>query len=188
MIKTSSFILKQYLTCPIHILQLLNGRVEEDEVPEEYSSLEGANLKDKLTIINARLNQRNSAYDVLKSELNKYKEECVNLQGVKAGLNSRMSQQEQTIMQMKTQLLKLDFIQQNSDTELTELHKHLQERDREISALRSELIRRDRTVEKQRAELEDALKRIDEMRYAQVKISINTEKIFSGTKLFPRLD
>lgn len=142
--------------------------MEEDEVPEEYSSLEGANLRDQLSIVNARLDQRNAAYDLLKSELNKYKEECLNLQGVKAGLNSRMSQQEQTIMQMKTQLLKLDFLQQNSDTELTELHQHLQERDREITAMRSELIRRDRTVEKQRAELEDATRRIDEMGYAQV--------------------
>lgn len=61
--------------------QLLNGRVEDDEIPEEYCGLEGSNVLEQLTIVSSRLDQREADYDSLKTELNKTKEECINLQG-----------------------------------------------------------------------------------------------------------
>ena len=61
--------------------QLLNGRVEDDEIPEEYCGLEGSTVQEQLTIVSSRLDQREADYDSLKSELNKTKEECINLQG-----------------------------------------------------------------------------------------------------------
>ena len=64
------------------ILQLLDGRVEEDEIPEEYCGLEGSTVQEQLTIVSSRLDQREAEYDSLKTELNKSKEECINLQGV----------------------------------------------------------------------------------------------------------
>lgn len=62
-------------------LQLLNGRVEDDEIPEEYCGLEGSTVQEQLTIVSSRLDQREADYDSLKTELNKTKEECINLQG-----------------------------------------------------------------------------------------------------------
>lgn len=64
------------------ILQLLNGRVEDDEIPEEYCGLEGSTAQEQLTIVSSRLDQRVAEYDSLKTELNKTKEECINLQGL----------------------------------------------------------------------------------------------------------
>ena len=61
--------------------QLLNGRVEDDEIPEEYCGLEGSTVQEQLTIVSSRLDQREADYDSLKTELNKTKEECINLQG-----------------------------------------------------------------------------------------------------------
>ena len=63
------------------IFQLLNGRVEDDEIPEEYCGLEGSTPQEQLTIVSSRLDQREADYDSLKTELNKTKEECINLQG-----------------------------------------------------------------------------------------------------------
>lgn len=63
-------------------LQLLSGRVEDDEIPEEYSGLEGSTVQEQLTIVSSRLDQREAEYDSLKTELNKTKEECINLQGL----------------------------------------------------------------------------------------------------------
>ena len=74
----TSFVLKIYY---FFYLQLLNGRVEEDDIPEEYCGLEGSTVQEQLTIVSSRLDQREAEYDSRKAELNKTKEECINLQG-----------------------------------------------------------------------------------------------------------
>ena len=74
--------IKDWRTIFLVILQLLDGRVEEDEIPEEYCGLEGSTVQEQLTIVSSRLDQREAEYDSLKTELNKSKEECINLQGV----------------------------------------------------------------------------------------------------------
>lgn len=146
---------------------LLNGRVEDDEIPEEYCGLEGSTVQEQLTIVSSRLDQREAEYDGLKTELNKTKEECINLQGIKAGLLSRLNLQEQTIMQLQSDSLKHELSQQQHKSEVEQLQYQLAERDKEVSALRSELVRRENTVDKQRVELEDAMRHIDELQFAQ---------------------
>jgi len=56
--------------------------VEDDEIPEEYCGLEGSTVQEQLTIVSSRLDQREAEYDSLKTELNKTKEGCINLQGL----------------------------------------------------------------------------------------------------------
>lgn len=56
--------------------------MEDDEIPEEYCGLEGSTVQEQLTIVSSRLDQREAEYDSLKTELNKTKEECINLQGL----------------------------------------------------------------------------------------------------------
>ncbi|CAH3189594.1 unnamed protein product [Porites evermanni] len=146
---------------------LLNGRVEEDEIPEEYCGLEGSTVQEQLTIVSSRLDQREADYDSLKTELNKTKEECINLQGIKSGLMSRLNQQEQTIMHLQSDTLKHEFMQQQHESEVAQFKWQLAERDKEVSSLRNELIRREKTLDKQRAELEDAIRHIEELKYAQ---------------------
>ncbi|KAK3699446.1 hypothetical protein QZH41_018616 [Actinostola sp. cb2023] len=150
---------------------LMEGRVENDEVPEEYSFLEGTDLKDQLTIVNSRLNQMSAEYDVLKTERNNFKEESVNLQGVKSGLTSRLTHQEEVIMQMKSELLKSSFMQQNRNAEIVELQRKLDERDIEVSTLRAELLRQERTIDRKRAELEDSLRDMEHFKYAEAASS-----------------
>lgn len=154
---------------------LLNGRVEDDEIPEEYCGLEGSTAQEQLTIVSSRLDQREADYDSLKTELNKTKEECINLQGIKAGLLSRLNHQERTIMQLQSESLKQGFMQQQHESEVAQLQWQLTERDKEVSALRNELVHREKMVDKQRAELEDAVRHIEELKFAQAGPSRQVE-------------
>ena len=101
-------------------------------------------------------------------ELNSCKQECISLQGIKSGLMSRLNQQEQSIMHLKSELLKHGFSRQQQKGEIEELHRRLEERDREISAMRTEFARRERTSEKQQVELAEALRCVEELRFSQV--------------------
>ena len=56
--------------------------MDDDEISEEYCRLEGSTVQDQLVIVSSRLDQREADYDSLKTDLNKTKEECINLQGL----------------------------------------------------------------------------------------------------------
>ena len=90
------------------------------------------------------------------------------LLGVKAGLLSRLNQQEHTIMQLQSDTLKHEFLQQHHEAEIAQLQWQLADKDKEISALRNELVHREKMMDKQRAELEDAARHIEDLQYAQV--------------------
>ena len=72
--------------------------MEEDEIPEEYCGLEGSTVQEQLTIVSSRLDQREADYDSLKTELNKTKEECINLQG-----NGQIRVQRKSLLQLSIQ-------------------------------------------------------------------------------------
>lgn len=90
------------------------------------------------------------------------------LQGVKAGLLSRLNQQEHTIMQLQSDTLKQEFLQQQHKSEITQLQWQLTEKEKEVANLRSQLLHREKTVDKQRAELEEAARHMEELRLTQV--------------------
>jgi len=118
--------------------------------------------------VNARLNQLSQEYDELKSERNNFKEEAINMQGIKSGLTSRLSLQEEAIMQLKSELLKSSFMLQNRNAEIVELQRKLDEREAETASIRGELLRRERIIDRQRAEFEDTLRDMEHMKYAEV--------------------
>ena len=134
----------------------------------DFTSLDGALLQEQITILNARLDQRSAEYDELKHELNRTRAECINLQGIKHGLQSRLTDQEQVMMKLKAELLKLGFSHQTTNSDKDELQKILEERDREIALLRSQLVSKDDQIDKQRKELEKALKKMNDVDHVEV--------------------
>ena len=152
--------------------QLLNqGENEEQSADDsEFSSLDGALLQEHVTILNARLDQRSSEYDELKREFNRTKEECINLQGIKHGLQSRMSEQEQVLMKLKAELLKLSFSHQAANSDKGELQKLLEERDREIALLRTELTSKHSQLVEQKKKLDSALIRASDVSSIEVSL------------------
>lgn len=141
---------------------LLNQGMETEQSDDEsnFTSLDGSLLHEQITILNARLDQRTSEYDELKNGLNRTREECINLQGIKQGLQSRLTDQEQVMMKLKGELLKLGFSHQTTNSDKDELQKILEERDREIALLRSQLVSKEDQIDKQRKELDKSLTRI----------------------------
>ncbi|XP_046853500.1 dixin-like isoform X2 [Xenia sp. Carnegie-2017] len=137
---------------------LLNEKIDDDTsgYDGEYSSLDGALLQEQITILNARLDQRSSEYDKLKIELNRTREECINLQGIKQGLQTRLTDQEKLMMKLKAELLKLEFSHQTANSDKDELQNMLDERDKEITLLRSQLKSKDDEIAIQKKELDDA--------------------------------
>lgn len=103
--------------------------------------------------------------------------------GIKAGLLSRLNQQEQTIMQLQSDSLKHELSQQQHESEVEQLQYQLAERDKEVSALRSELVRREKTVDKQRVELEDAMRHIEELQFAQVCVAVHADFCVMNARL-----
>ena len=71
-------------------------------------------------------------------------------------------------MQLQSDMLKHEFLQQQHEAEIAQLQWQLADKDKENSSLRNELVYREKTVDKQRAELEDAARHIEELQYAQV--------------------
>lgn len=71
-------------------------------------------------------------------------------------------------MQLQSDTLKHEFLQQQHETEIAQLQWQLADKDKEISSLRNELVHREKTLDKQRAELEDAVRHIEELQYGQV--------------------
>ena len=90
------------------------------------------------------------------------------LLGVKAGLLSRLNQQEHTIMQLQSDTLKQEFLQQQQKSEIAQLQWQLAEKDKELANLRNELLHREKTLDKQRAELEKAARHVEELQFSQV--------------------
>ncbi|XP_028401481.1 dixin-like isoform X2 [Dendronephthya gigantea] len=141
---------------------LLNQEPETEQSGDEgdFSSLDGTLLQEQITILNARLDQRSSEYDDLKNELNRTREECINLQGIKQGLQTRLTDQEQVMMKLKAELLKLGFSHQTTNSDKDELQRILEERDREIALLRSQLASKDDQVDQQKKELDKAFTKV----------------------------
>ena len=116
-------------------------------------------------------------YDELKNELNRTREDCINLQGIKQGLQSRLSEQEQVMMKLKAELLKLGFSHQTTNSDKDELQKILEERDREIALLRSQLVSKDDQLDEQRKELDTALTRIADVDTVEVVCRISLKNL-----------
>ena len=68
-------------------------------------------------VLHARLNQQQYECNQLRNELSKAKQDCRNLQGTRAGLQSRLTEQDNALLQMKADLLKMGFTQQNLEAE-----------------------------------------------------------------------
>ena len=62
-------------------------------------------------------------------------------------------------MQLKAEVLRLNFSQDSSTGLITDLQKELKDREGEISHMRSELSKRDKLVERQKSELEHVVRR-----------------------------
>ncbi|CAH1796809.1 unnamed protein product [Owenia fusiformis] len=120
---------------------LLRGDLPDGE--DSSNCIEATNDSDQLVILNAKLIKSESLCNDLREELSKVKTDCMELQGTKSGLQQRLSEQESSLLQMKAEMLRLGFTQENLESEKIELQKRLNEKDKQISELKKQVHQRD---------------------------------------------
>lgn len=133
---------------------LLSGQPPDGEETKPSDVVEGTTPEEQIVILRSQLQQSKEVSSELREELSKNKLELMQIQGVKSGLQQRISDQENTISQLKAELLKRDFQQHNIDTEQANISKQLHDRDKMISDLRKDLARRDQRIDHLQHELE----------------------------------
>ncbi|XP_060557619.1 dixin-like [Ruditapes philippinarum] len=127
---------------------LLSGQPpdgEESSTPVDI--VEGTTLEQQIVILRSQLQQTKEVNSSLREELSKNKLDLMQIQGVKAGLQQRITDQETTISQLKAELLRRDFQKQNFDSEQTNVSKQLRDKDKIISDLKKDLARREQKID-----------------------------------------
>ncbi|XP_069750965.1 dixin isoform X2 [Narcine bancroftii] len=154
----------------ISILQglLLNGSLPEDEQEGSFPlSEQGVCAEEQLVIIKSRLDLSMDECQELKKELSKYKQQTRNLQGVKDALQHRMAQQENSILQLKQDLLRASMAKDELLSENLVLQRKSEERNRIIGDFKRELGQKDRLFQQQKVKLDDTLRKLTEVTHVK---------------------
>ncbi|XP_064650993.1 dixin-like isoform X2 [Lineus longissimus] len=140
---------------------LLNGEPpegSEDEDVDESLPIEGRTPDEKIVVLRNRLLHSEETCCDLRDELSRVKNECLELQGTKSGLQQRLNEQEKAFLQMKAELLRIGFTQQNLEAEKTDLQKSLNEKEMSLKDLKREMAHKDRLLEQLKLDLENEVK------------------------------
>ncbi|XP_056099130.1 dixin-A [Rhinichthys klamathensis goyatoka] len=140
---------------------LLHGSLPEDEQTSTLSFGESTSSEQQLILIRSRLDQSMEESLDLKRELLRYKQEARNLQAIKDALQQRMSVQEDSVLQLKQELLRSSMAREELEGHNVELERKLNERNRFLSEYKKEIGQKDRLLQQQQAKLDDALHRIN---------------------------
>ncbi|XP_076438575.1 dixin-like [Babylonia areolata] len=118
---------------------------------------------ESLVLLKSQLQHSTLVGEQQREELSRLRNECLQLQGTKAGLQQRLSEQDDMLSQLKSEKLNLEIELQTVTAENVSLHKELKDqvesiknelgqavesRDHTISSLRRELMKRDQTIDK----------------------------------------
>ncbi|KAK3107000.1 hypothetical protein FSP39_004689 [Pinctada imbricata] len=109
--------------------------------------------EEQFAILRSQVIQLTEVQNDLRDELSNTKNECMLLHGAKAGLQQRLSEQDETITQQRAEILRRDFDIQSLESDRNELRKVLQERDKAILDLRKDVARRDQKLDHLQTEL-----------------------------------
>ncbi|XP_063167006.1 dixin isoform X2 [Candoia aspera] len=155
---------------------LLNGSLPEDE--QERSLVlceEEACPEEQLVIIRSRLDQSLEENQDLKKELQKYKQESRNLQGVKDALQQRLAQQDTLMLQIKQELLRANMEKEELHSQNADLQRKVEERNRLLAEHKKELSQKDRHLHQHQAKMEEMLRQLSEAGYQQAELERELE-------------
>ncbi|XP_052803591.1 dixin-like isoform X3 [Mya arenaria] len=126
---------------------LLSGQPPDGAESRSREYVEGTTPEEQIVILQSQLQQSKDVCQELREDLSKNKLELMKVQGVKSGLQQRITDQETTISQLKSELLRRDFQKQNFDSEQINISKQIQDKDKMISDLRKDITRRDQRID-----------------------------------------
>ncbi|XP_056010361.1 dixin-like isoform X25 [Ostrea edulis] len=120
----------------------------------DKSVIVGSSPEEQIAILKSQVLQSTILQNDLREDLSRTKNECMLLQGNKGGLQQRLTEQDETISQLKQEILRRDFDKQNSELEKIELRKNVQEKDKTILDLKKDMARRDQRIDQLQNELQ----------------------------------
>ncbi|XP_060754027.1 dixin-A [Neoarius graeffei] len=141
---------------------LLHGSLPEDEKMASVFGDTAINAEQQLILIRSRLDQSMEESLDLKRELLRYKQEARNLQAVKDTLQYRMSVQEDSVLQLKQELLRSSMDKDELAGQNMELQKKLSDRDRLLSEYKKEIAQKDRQLQQHQSKLEESVCKLNE--------------------------
>ncbi|GFS27572.1 dixin-like [Elysia marginata] len=135
---------------------LLSGE-GQDPSGASPGEMEGSNPHETISILRGRLLHAEEITGSLRSELAKTKKDCLELQGEKAGLQKRLSQQEAELSEVKVALVNLELQHSQQTAEVEGVRRTLGERDQTLTDLRASCVKqaqdRDAALAQLRGEL-----------------------------------
>ncbi|PIK48585.1 putative dixin [Apostichopus japonicus] len=155
-----------------------NSEAEEDQVP-----FEGSTPKEQVIVLRSRLDQQREECNQFKTELSKTKQECRDLQGTKAGLQSRLTEQDNALLQMKAEILRMGFTTQNLEAECNELKRKLEERDHKYSETEWLVKQKDELLQQQQEQMEALTQQLQDLNSFKTELQNQLEQSNGGTSL-----
>lgn len=126
---------------------LLSGEPPDGEESGGGESASSSLPEEQMIIMKSQLVQATEVCKDLREELSVTKDECMQLQGTKAGLNQRLLEQEERISQLNSEVLRADFEYQRFESEITEMKRALRDKDKVIVDLKKDIARRDKHID-----------------------------------------
>ncbi|XP_077870136.1 dixin-like [Saccoglossus kowalevskii] len=152
---------------------LLNGQIgdgDASDAEEDQILFEGTNPKEQVIVLQSRLDQSISECADFKVELTKSKQECRNLQGVKSGLHTRLTEQDNSLLQLKAELLRIGFTQQNLEAENAELRRKLEEKSRSISDMTRQIQQKNKLLTDQQLQIDEITRQLQDMNNLKIEL------------------
>ncbi|KAI8518682.1 Dixin [Branchiostoma belcheri] len=161
----------------VKLQQLLLQGEEEGEGVRPL--LEGVNPEEQVVLLQSRLDQREVECDHLRKDLSRAKQENINLHGTKVGLQSRLTEQDNSLLEMKNELLRLGFVMEQFEADKAELQRKVDEKNKMLTDLRRQLTEKDRQLDEQQAKLEEAERKLTQANSSKGKDNVSSP-VYNG--------
>lgn len=130
---------------------LLHGSLPEEDQSGTASYGDSRPNTEQMVLIRSRLDQSMEEALDLKRELLRHKQEVRHIQAIKDALQQRLAVQEDTVLQLKQELLRSNMAKDQLEGENAELKHKLSERNKLLSEYEPQQVgRRDRLVQQQK--------------------------------------
>lgn len=133
---------------------LLSGEPPDGAEDSPRPVIPGSSPAEQVVVLESQLIQVQEACSELREDLSRTKNDCMQLQGTKSGLQQRMADQEEKLSQLKAELLRRDFEKQSLESEKGELKMKIFERDKTIAELRKDIAKRNLRMEQLQNEIQ----------------------------------
>lgn len=155
---------KLLMTCDMNELQAEDFITNAENELNSSNASNPSNLpyEEKITILKSEIQQLEAYNNELKNELSQFKTDNLNKNGIQSGLKSRISEQNDTILEMKNEQLNLQLSAQNLSKEKDDLKNQLNCCQTQIESFKTQLENRDNLIEKLKAQISDLTKEKEE--------------------------